>query len=438
MTHLLPLIFLLSCFSMPLRAHLGESFGASAKTASLGNQAAINSLDPAVGYYAGALTASMERATVSFSVFQITPEFNPIQNIVIRNSANSSTFERGNVNTDYNPRPMASLAALLPLEGETLGSLLVHVFTPIGSVAHVNSGDQFLPEYVMYRSRLERTNAMVQYIQPLNGGWALALGGQLGFQVGSDVGTQTSLNGAPYGSSSTLKADVKPTLGALISLAHQGERHHVYLSYQQEMKTNLRATASGEINNPTSAVFSIALESMSYYDPHIIRAGLAYQFQNGLDVHLGADYQIWSGYQTPVIRIRDRGGIILPSDDYERVSTKNVFIPRVGTTYHFNEMWALSAGAFLRPSPLEGDFSGSGNSIDTDLWALSFGPSMKTQLFNRPLELALALQYQKLEDKAVTKLTGQENGSAGERIGSPGYSVGGEIMVVGFGVNFRF
>jgi hypothetical protein len=430
------LIFLI--LGLQANASVGEFYGANPTSSSLANQASLQSTDASHSYFAAALLARERKVQLSSSVFLIQTKFEDINNIVIKNNTNSSDARvLGNANTQTKTIKMASLGALLPLPGERSGVITLQIFTPLGSLAEINSGDSFLPEYVMYRSRFDRTIAQIQYAKPISENWGFSIGTQLGFQVGSDVGTQASLNGAPYGSSSTLKAEVKPTLGLLTSLSYSDQRRHLYLSYQQEMKTNLEARASGEINNPTSGLFSIALESMVYYDPHQLRFSIAQKLGERIELYLGADYQVWSGYKPPTILIRDLGGILLPSNQYDQVKVKNILIPKIGLMIRASSKINLSFGMFYRPTPLDSDFSGAGNSIDTDVLTFSTGPSTRLNLLGLDVEAGLAIQYQKLKEKQVLKSTGQENGTAGDKIGAPGYTIGGQSMafVLGFNVS---
>lgn len=433
-------IILLWTFSQVAQAHIAEFYGPSTQSVGLANQASLSRHDPGISYYSAALMAHERTFSLSANSMIVSHNFKDIADIVVENNSNSNLTNprRGDIDIDYRDIYMAAIHGSVPVAGEGNGILLFNVFTPIGAIAEVNSGDEFLPEYVMYRSRLERTNAFVHYARPISENFSFSLGVQLSFQVGSDVGTQASLNGTNYGSSANLKARIKPTLGLVTSFAYQTQQSHIYLSYQQEMKSNLLAVANGEINDPTSALFSLALESMAYYDPHIMRLGLAHQLNSFMTGYITAEYQIWSGYQTPVIRIQDRGGVLLPSDDYEQVTTQNIFVPKVAVEFEIGENKRLSLGGLYRPTPLRGDFSGSGNSVDTDLWALALGGSWEFTLLERAITLGAAGQYHQLKNIDVTKNEGQEDGSPGLRIGAPGYSVGGSTLVFTTGLTIGF
>lgn len=422
-------------------ASFPEFFGSSAVTGAIGNQPTLDRSESSNGYYAPALLARSKKLAIGLHGAHSIKDTTPITNIVVKNSSNSDlsgqNVERGDANTDYEDTTMGSVHAVLPLAYQGAGALVLNVFTPLGKIAEVNSGDAFLPEYVMHRSRTKRTQGQLSYAHPLSENWAISLGASLGFQVGADINNQASLNGSNIGSSASLKSEVKPTLGANFSVAHQSENSHAFFSFHQEMKSNLSSTARGEINNPLPALFVIEINSMISYDPHTLRLGYARRFES-LSLFAMAEYQIWSGYQTPVVRIKKVGGVLNPSDDYEKTKIKNIFVPKLGATIHLTDKWDWSLGASYRPTPLEGDFSGAGNSVDVDSMMATTGLLYKTTVRSRQVHFSQYLQYHQFKDKDVRKSSGQEDGSAGDKIGASGYKLGGHALAAGLGISLLF
>ena len=51
---------------------------------------------------------------------------------------------------------------------------------------------------------------------------------------------------------------------------------------------------------------------------------------------------------------------------------------------------------------------------------------------------SLSGQYHMLKEVDVVKSNGQENGSAGSKIGAPGYNVGGEVLTGSIGARMMF
>lgn len=434
-------IFLLLLLSSQAFASFPEFFGSSAVTGAIANQPILDSSEATNGYYAASLLAHSKKLSVSLSGSSSIVDVPSITNIVIKNSSNSNlagaSVERGDANTDYTGATMGSVHALLPLAYQGAGALVINIFTPLGAIAEINSGDAFLPEYVMHRARNARTQAFLSYAHPWSDQWAFSLGGMLGFQAGADIGNQATLNGSDFGSSASLKSKIKPTIGLSFSASHRGENSQTYFSFHQEMKSNLSSVARGEINDPVPALFSIEINTMISYDPHTLRLGHARRFEN-ISVFALAEYQIWSGYQTPVVRIKKIGGVINPSDDFEQTQIKNIFVPKLGMSFHLTPKWDWSFGASYRPTPLEGDFSGAGNSVDVDSAFVATGLRYKTTVRKRQVEFSNYIQYHHFMDKTVTKTEGQENGETGDKIGSVGYKLGGSAIAAGLGMTLLF
>lgn len=434
-------LFLVLGFVDKSYASSPETFGAAPASSGLGNQPTLSSNDPGNGFYAPALMSFSDRTSVSLNSSHTISNFDDINNIVIENSTNSglsgTDVTRGSANTDYSGTTMGALHASLPLAYENAGHLVFNVFTPLGKFAEVNSGDAFLPEYVMHRARYKRTQVFISYVHPLGQSWAFSLGTILGLQAGADIGTQATLTGADYGSSGRIKSEVKPSLGASFSLAHKDDNSQTFFSYHQEMRSNLRSEAAGEINDPISSLFTIDIESMIYFDPHTFRLGHA-QSWDGLSLHAMLEYQVWDNYQTPVVKISNRGGVLKASDDYEKTETKNILVPKIGLSFELGPNWDWSLGGSYRPTPLDGNFSGAGNSVDLDSVVGATGLRHQRQVFGRDVEISSFIQYHHYFEKDVTKSAGQENGDPGQKLGAPGYKLSGYSLAAGLGLTLLF
>ena len=416
-------------FSLPLNllASYGETYGASAATSAIGGQADLGPSPGANNYYAPALIPWAEGISGELSFGFVSPRFRDIQNIVTENSSNGDSIERGHVSGHYPSSNHTGLHLVFPLRAKK-DALGLSLFSPIGSLLEAHSGEVYLPEYVFYRARHKRPALHLNYARILGKNISLSLGTHIGLQSTTRAHTQTSLTGAPYGSSSRAQAEVSPSLGAILGLAAVSPGgHHFYFTYQQEMKSHVSAHVSGEINDPTGLLFDITLESLIYYDPHIFRLGHM--------VHLGPwssflslEHQLWRKYAPPTLSIRRNSGVILPSNYRFQVQAKNITVPKVGLAYKFTENLSLRAGFSFRPTPLERDWNGSGNALDSDSYLFSLGAHVPLNVGQRPLALFLSGQYRVLRSRQVVKTEGQENGRDGAKIGAPGYSVGGRVL----------
>ena len=430
---MIKIVFIILALPLKSFASFPEFFGTSPFTQAIGNQANLNREDPSNNYYIPALSAYTKTINVTASTGFVDTKFEEIRNIVIKNSLNSDDIERGDVSTKYPKSHHGTFHIVLPLAYENAGALAFSIFSPFGKMLEAASGSSVLPEYIMYRSRYKRPLAYINYAHPLGERFSFSLGTHVGFQSRSKAYTQASLNGASYGSASEIYSQVSPTLGGIVSLLTNFKGQHLYFTYQQEMKSHIGAEVSGEINDPTRLLFNITLESMIYYDPHIFRIGWA-KTQGRLSSFFSLEHQLWKGYKSPTITIRKNSGIILPSRNYGNLRMKNITVPKVGLHYAVSDSWTLMAGLSLRQTPLKGGFAGNGNSLDSDSSIYSTGFSLQTRFFGRPIEWGLSMQYHSLKDHNVVKSSLQENGSLGDKIGAPGYKIGGQILTGTLGV----
>lgn len=426
----------------PAWANFGEMFGASYSTAAIGGQSNMDENDPSNNFYNPAVLGFSDKFNVMLQASSTATHFDSINNVTKKNSTNSNTTEIGNVRTDYPKFYGGALHVALPLGATShLGTLGLSVFLPIGKLIETHSGDPALPEYVMYRSRYDRTSIYFNFAKAAyDNDLAFSVGTILGFQASADVRTNISLNGANYGSSALAQSKISPALGIIASAVKKISASKIYFTYQQEMKSNLKANASGEISDPLPLPFDATVSSMIFYDPHTFRLGTAIKpFEKSpIEAFLALEYQLWSNYKTPKIEITKNGGIVLPSTNFERIETKNTFNPKIGIKLDPTDRWSVLFGLAYRQTPLKGDFSGSGNSIDTDTYIAAGGLQYRIVIWSKDVTLGTSLQYHKLKDKHVTKTPGQENGTAGDKIGAPGYDIGGYILSGTAGIKFNF
>ncbi len=437
MKKIITLLLFLSLFSNLALASYPEFFGASYSTSSIGNQSTLDSNDPSNNYYTPAILGFSDRVNILMQATSTATTFDKMTNITVTNSTNSSSTTTGNVDNNYTKFYGSGLHFSLPIGFQHLGTLGISLFLPIGNLMETNSGNPFLPEYVMYHSRYRRTSIYLNFARKWSDDLAWSIGGIVGFQASADVKTNLSLNGAAYGSWGQARSKIAPSLGLITSIVKKFDQVKLYFTYQQEMKSNLHAGVTGEINNPSLALFESGIDSVIFYDPHTFRLGGS--LQNGsTEFFAGAEYLIWSGYKPPTIYITKTGGVIVPSSNYEHIKVRNTINPRLGMKINMTDRWSVGAGVAYRMTPLDGDFSGSGNSIDSNTTIFTTGLQYRIVIWSKDVNLGTSLEYHKLQSKYVTKSTGQEDGSAGLKIGSGGYQIAGHIIAASFGIKFNF
>lgn len=414
-----------------------EMFGASFSTTYIGNQANLDANDPSNNYYAPAVLGFSDKVNVLIQATSTATHFKPMNNIVVTNNTNSSSTTYGNVSNRYQKFHGGSLHFALPIGYQHLGTLGLSFYLPLGHLMETNSGDPFLPEYIMYHSRHQRASIYVNFARKFSEDFAWSLGTIVGFQASAEARTNLSLNGGTKGSWGKAQSKITPSLGVIASAVKKFEKAKVYFAYQQEMKSNLKANVFGEVVDPSLPLFEADIDTMIFYDPHTIRLGSSFKTGDS-EFYTGVEYQMWSGYKTPSIRIKKTGGAIVSSTNYENLKIRDTINPRVGYALDLTDRWKWGLGFGYRMSPLKGDFSGSGNSIDTNTQIFTTGLQYRIVIWSKDVKLGTAFEYQKLEKKHVSKTTGQENGSAGSKIGAGGYDIDGYVIAATLGVKFNF
>ncbi len=431
-TWLLTWLFAVSAF-----ANFAEFFGSSTGTTGLGGQTNFYGNDPANNYYHPSLLSFGTKVGLSFNSYYVHHDFNPIENVLIRNSQNSDDNVNGDIATNYEGVYYGALHAVLPILSPNGNKFGISIFTPLTELAEVNTGDPFLTEYVMYRARYKRTMAYANMAFPLSKNSGFSVGIFTGLQTNSDVFLRTSVGDPDFNTYSRVKANVTPSLGAMMSYSMLLDPHTFSLTLQQEMKSKLESTTVGSNANP-QIFLNFSIDSMLYYDPYIVR------FSYGLNKRIykilaTVEYQIWSGYEPPTLRINQNdSNTINSSKNFETINIRDIVVPKLGYLYNFSDSTGLLLGVGYKPSPLDSDFSGGGNSVDTDSFITSLGMTYKFKLFKKRSELSFSGQYHHLVDKTVTKTTLDEQGGAGSKIGAPGYKIGGAVINSSVGLKVYF
>jgi hypothetical protein len=144
------------------------------------------------------------------------------------------------------------------------------------------------------------------------------------------------------------------------------------------------------------------------------------------------EYQDWSGYEAPILKLKGKNSsILISSSPEENFTTRSVLIPRFG--YLHNN---FSFGAAYRPSPLKRNQGASGNSVDTDSLITSLGYKKAFSLFTQDFIFKSGFSYHFLQTQTVKKDPNRENGSVGNKIGYPKYDIGGNVYALSIGLSW--
>ncbi len=423
------LLILLFAFPILSSASVTEFFGASSSTMGIGNQSNFNSNDPANNIYAPALLAGSDQNSFSFNQFAIDTNFKSIKNIVTTSPINSGELsdQYGEVDTNYDNQYINAYHGSFKLFKALKSKVNISFFVPMEKIIEANTGDPYRPEYVMYRARLKRTIGFFSYAQQLSK-FSFSIGFMSGVQSNGETYVVAKDNGSSTPSSGKMQFNARPSASLNFSLAKTHSWGQIYISFQDEMKSKLENTASGYTPIGASSLkYSWDLSTMLYYDPRIYRFGFK---RHNLIATL--EYQDWSGYESPILKMDSTGGVLVSSEGVENFKTRSILIPKIG--YTLND---FSFGLSYRQSPLELIDGASGNSIDIDSTIFSFGHKFQFNALEQQFTFSSAFQYHELKTTKITKDPNRENGSSsGNKIGFPEYKAGGSVYALSFGISW--
>ena len=170
---------------------------------------------------------------------------------------------------------------------------------------------------------------------------ALALGAQVGFKLEADIEANASLNGTNFGSSARAKANIFPKVAFLGSASYFNSGHRFSFTLKQGQEMTAKAGVTGQTTDPR-IIFDLTSESLSYFEPHQLRATYSYKPLDWIEITTGVKYEIWSDFTPPTLKLIQEASV-LSSDNYEVISTKNTLSPSLGLKIDIQK-WSILTG----------------------------------------------------------------------------------------------
>ncbi len=443
------------------QANIGPTFGFGPHAASL---AGATVASPQLGFAsainpAGLETPDSQRLHFSTGAIFMHPEFEPITGVVIENNyvSDKTPPRYGEVDTNYRDTLGQLLGLSYVLDPEswrwTLG---VTAFVPTDSIAALDSGEAFQPEYVLHRSRTQRPQVDFGFSARPSASWSIGFGLRLAYSISGTGSLMVQTNSSQPSSlrlSSSLKPKWVPFFG-LNFLASEGTRLGLVIRapYKSQQTLNLRSGARLLGTLPALDI-NLAASAPIFYDPLSIELGWTQDLSAiGAKLYLQVDYEAWSRYRPPALAIDSTetancsgsacsGGVVVSGSKNPSAAFKDLWVPRIGI-----ELTSLPltprVGYSYRGSILKALPSGSGNLLDPPRHIFAGGLTVPFEHFlHLPVawSLDLAAQYHWLTHQTVTKTSGNEGGSLSDsKIGAPGYSAGGHILGGSIAMNFSW
>jgi long-chain fatty acid transport protein len=444
------------------RANVGEMFGFGSQSFGLAGAGSALGQSVSAAYHNPAALAADDsgaRFKISYAFMYVQPTFTPISNVVTQNSFIADGLSISNVDMNYKPTVGQELGfsyRLFPdFANITVGLI---TFLPFNQIAFMDTGEAYVPEYILYRARTQRPQV------------EMALGAQLGkgFHAGAGAHMAFSLtgNGAVFlntqsGTASSMRftSSLTPKLAPYFGLYYAPKDSILSLASVFRMPvasdSNFTFRSSARVFGPLPGVdFNFLAVSALFYDPMALELGGTVQALSWLRLVAQLDYQVWNQFQAPALLITQPQSTAIGTASFPISAGSvpafkylNIVVPRAGAEFALSEKSTVRVGYYYRPSMIDGIPTGAGNYLDPAKHALNLGYGLKLPHFltlENPVQIDFNLTYQLLVGFHVTKTPGNEanDGSAAsladQKIGAPGYDVGGNLFGGGVSLSLAF
>jgi hypothetical protein len=243
------------------------------------------------------------------------------------------------------------------------------------------------------------------------------------------ISSSLKTEATPYFGFSFLASDTV-SLGLVVRFAS---------SAPEPLNVQASARAVGSVAAPD---FSFPALATMYYDPFTVSVGTRWRHSPAGTLYFQLDYQAWSKFESPAIVIQNQAcdptcGVDFESGRNLSGRTRDIVIPRIG------HAWTIGTGEFragyaYRPGIYRSLPRDAGNAIDPDEHRLTAGYGWNftsLPIFDAPGRFDLHTAYSIYPKQTVVKSAGDENGKAvNQKVGAPGYEIGGHEWGAGFTV----
>ena len=454
-------------------ANIGESFGFGSRSAGLMGASVTGGYEGYASYAnPAALSLSRDRRlVVSWGLLSMSPQFTPIRDIIVENETTSDEVHRGDVTHNYRATLGQSVGVSYLVAPEWMNFALgVTTFVPIQQFAYVDTGEIYIPEYVLYRARTQRPQfELAASFMPVEG-LHIGAGVHIGFSLtgNANVFIQTSSDKpSTMRFSSSLTPKGSPYLGILFAPGHQAGLSTdpntplsigAVVRFPLESQANIILNSGARVFGSFAGVdFAFTSRSALYYDPLSIEIGARLKLFDRWTTQVQLDYQAWQDFVPPALTLQEPSancsnadasacGINVSGSNNPVPTFKNILIPRIAQELQISDAWSIRAAYARNPGMIDqtkSDLSEAGNLLDPPKHMISLGIGRQfAQFFGHaiPIRVDAHASAHLLETQTITKNPGDElgNGSGDLKIGAPGYQAGGKILGGGVSLSLAF
>lgn len=433
-------------------ANLLENVGANSSSAAM---AGISAQGP--GATTGALSNPAllsgsanrtERMKLQFSVVSLVPSMTDINNVVVANeyaSGSTTPVSFGNVDNNYKATLGTVLSANYRFGDQQKWGAGIFAYIPTLQMFYSDSGEAFVPEYVLHRSRTQRPQIAFGGARSLSPTFSLGFGAQVAYSLTGNGNVLLNQN-ANDPSSMRFSASMKPLLQPYLGLAWEPSakmQTGFVFRFPRSSDINFTLNSGARIFGGTGALdFNLKAAAAMTYDPMAFELAQTMKLSDRVTAFGQVDVQFWNQFQPSAMNIECGANCVVavnpsknPAFDF-----RNIVIPRAGLEWKLPH-WTFRTGYYYRPGIIaQGSVNGAGNLLDPSRHSVSAGAGFsgpKFLEFDAPYTLDFHVQYQSLVSETVTKTSGNEIGAAGSKIGSPGYTVGGKLVGAGLSLTLQ-
>ena len=491
-TALVYMFALSSGFISPSQANVGEAFGFGARIQSLAGAALVVGPSSFAAYHNPAALAQApdggsgqapdgdpkKRLRFDFGLLYMQPSFTSIPNVITQNKFNADADVMGDVDTSYRNTLGQQLGFSYQFMPETYRLTIGLVsFLPIEQLAFMDTGEAYVPEYFLYRSRTQRPQ--------FDFGVGIAPWSSLSFGLGFHVAYSLTSNGSLFINTgnnrissmrfgTSLKPKVAPYFGVFYSPVRSTARGEPFSEVESSTakepyklgavvrlpvasdNTIILNSAARVLGDFAAIDFNFNALSTLFYDPLAIELGGSWRYSPRGIIYLQVEYQMWGSFEAPALVIQQPTTTSCttaegtPCTQTVQISPgalppypyRNILVPRYGQEIKLDETTVLRFGYAYRPSILAEVSNGSGNYLDPSKHQFNLGLGIEFSHLaglEIPFHLDFNLSYQRLISQTIVKTPGNEEGDlTDQKIGAPGYTAGGHLLGGGASVSVAF
>ncbi len=448
------IFFVFLCATNFAQANIGDLSSFGSKSASLAGNKVAGGFDSFTAYSnPAALSAGLSLDNpleFGLGVIILEPKFNGINNVVIHNTytSDNAAATLGDVDTNYRTIFSQTIGMRLLASNWWKTSFGITVYLPLNHLAYIDSGEAFVPEYVLYQSRFQRPQFEISLGTNPAKWFSFGAGLHMGYALTSQVSTFLTTSSAKTSSMrvrATLKPKISPFFGVLFQSSPEESEKKGALTIGSVIRLPLMSPNNMQLN-ATTAIFGSAgapqvnllANAALFYEPLSVEIGTTYKVLNYLRTYLQVDFQKWSIFEPSALTLINKEGLQIstPTNPYQK--PRDIYIPRIGQEITLGNN-NIRLGYAFRPGIYKNAPNSSGNAIDPDSHIFTAGAGIKFSRFfliNKSCRLDVHAAYHSLVNQTVTKTAGNEAGNLTDaKIGHPGYKVGGYLY--GGGLSFH-